>query len=293
MTISDAKRVARRYHSIVNPSQEEKFCYTEALDFLISKTGDSDIMVELGAFYYEQRDFTLALKYYETAAEKQNLYAISNLGYIWYYGRTGEKNYEKAFFYFDTARKMGDLVAAYKVADMYKNGYFVEKDIAKYKQIIEDLYPKVKDAQYLGDPLPEVFTRLAKIRTEEGDPDTALLLYDQARDFLSQRIHDHPFFGDLNIMKWLIQDVYQLRKFDEEAFGLYDLFYLLQQPLKVQFSFDGDEHEIESAEEEAAIAVRLDDQWYRTIDDFFLKAELDGVQLTFLEDDLYDFRIIR
>ena len=147
MTISDAKRVARRYHSIVNPSQEEKFCYTEALDFLISKTGDSDIMVELGAFYYEQRDFTLALKYYEMAAEKQNLYAISNLGYIWYYGRTGEKNYEKAFFYFDTARKMGDLVAAYKVADMYKNGYFVEKDIVKYKQIIEDLYPKIKDAQ--------------------------------------------------------------------------------------------------------------------------------------------------
>ena len=94
-------------------------------------------------------------------------------------------------------------------------------------------------------------------------------------------------------MKWLIQDVYQLRKFDEEAFGLYDLFYLLQQPLKVLFSFDGDEHEIESAEEEAAIAVRLDDQWYRTIDDFFLKAELDGVQLTFLEDDLYDFRIVR
>lgn len=293
MTISDAKRVARRYHSIVNPSQEEKFCYTEALDFLISKTGDSDIMVELGAFYYEQRDFTLALKYYEMAAEKQNLYAISNLGYIWYYGRTGEKNYEKAFFYFDTARKMGDLVAAYKVADMYKNGYFVEKDIVKYKQIIEDLYPKVKDAQYLGDPLPEVFTRLAKIRTEEGDIDTALSLYDQARDFLSQRIQDHPFFGDLNIMKWLIQDVYQLRKFDEEAFGLYDLFYLLQQPLKVLFSFDGDEHEIESAEEEAAIAVRLDDQWYRTIDDFFLKAELDGVQLTFLEDDLYDFRIVR
>lgn len=293
MTISDAKRVARRYHSIVNPSQEEKFCYTEALDFLISKTGDSDIMVELGAFYYEQRDFTLALKYYEMAAEKQNLYAISNLGYIWYYGRTGEKNYEKAFFYFDTARKMGDLVAAYKVADMYKNGYFVEKDIVKYKQIIEDLYPKVKDAQYLGDLLPEVFTRLAKIRTEEGDIDTALSLYDQARDFLSQRIQDHPFFGDLNIMKWLIRDVYQLRKFDEEAFGLYDLFYLLQQPLKVLFSFDGDEHEIESAEEEAAIAVRLDDQWYRTIDDFFLKAELDGVQLTFLEDDLYDFRIVR
>ncbi len=293
MTITEAKRVVKKYHSLVNPSQEEKFCYTEALDFLISKTGNSDFVVDLGAFYYEQRDFDLALKYYEMAAEKQNLYAISNLGYIWYYGRTGKKNFEKAFFYFDQARKKGDLVAAYKVADMYKNGYFVEKDIKKYKQIIEELYPQVKDAQYLNDPLPEVFTRLAKIRTEEGDTETALSLYDQARNFLSQRIQNHPFFGDLNIMKWLIQDVYQLRKFDEENFGLYDLFQLLQQPLKVHFSFDGDEHEIESAEEEASIAIRLDDQWYRTIDDFFLKAELDGVQITFLEDDLYDFQIVK
>lgn len=293
MTITEAKRAINRFHSLVNPSQEEKFCYTEALDFLISKTDNSDYMVDLGAFYYEQRDFDLALKYYEMAAEKQNLYAVSNLGYIWYYGRTGEKNYEKAFFYFDQARKMGDLVAAYKVADMYKNGYFVEKDIKKYKQIIEELYPQVKDAQYLNDPLPEVFTRLAKIRTEEGDTETALSLYDQARDFLSQRIQNHPFFGDLNIMKWLIQDVYQLRKFDKETFSLYDLFHLLQQPLKVHFSFDGDEHEIESAEEEASIAIRLDDQWYRTIDDFFLKAELDGVQITFLEDDLYDFQIVK
>ena len=32
---------------------------------------------------------------------------------------------------------MGDMVAAYKVADMYKNGYYVEKDYEKYKLIIE------------------------------------------------------------------------------------------------------------------------------------------------------------
>ena len=31
--------------------------------------------------YYEQRYFDLALKYYEMAAEYNNLYAISELGY--------------------------------------------------------------------------------------------------------------------------------------------------------------------------------------------------------------------
>ena len=45
-------------------------------------------MVELGALYYGQRSFDLALKYYEMAARKNNPYAISDLGYIWYYGRT-------------------------------------------------------------------------------------------------------------------------------------------------------------------------------------------------------------
>lgn len=36
-----------------------------------------------------------------------------------------------------------------KVADMYRNGYYVEKDQQKYEQIIEDLYPKVKDMMSL------------------------------------------------------------------------------------------------------------------------------------------------
>ena len=200
MTILEARNICRNYYDLTNPSEEDRFLLAEALDFLITETKEPDYMVELGGMYYEQRRFDLALKYYEMAAEYDNLYAISDLGYIWYYGRTGEKNYEKAFHYFDKARKMGDLIAAYKVADMYKNGYYVEKDYEKYKEIIEDLYPQVADTCNLEDPLPEVFTRLAKIRSEEGSAEEALRLYDIASDFLSQRIQYHPFFGNLDIM---------------------------------------------------------------------------------------------
>ena len=80
------------------------------MNFLVKETKDSNYLVELGARYYEAKEFDLALKYYELAAEYNNRYAISDLGYIWYYGRTGERNYEKAFYYFDKARKMGDLM---------------------------------------------------------------------------------------------------------------------------------------------------------------------------------------
>ena len=291
MTILEARRVCSDYYNKTNPTEEDTFLYTEALKYLIEETKDSDYMVELGGLYYEARAFDLALKYYELAAEYNNLYAISNLGYVWYYGRTGERNYEKAFYYFDKARQMGDVIAAYKVADMYKNGYFVEKDYEKYKAIIEELYPKVKKARRLNEPLPEIFTRLAKIRSEEGDIKEALRLYDLARDFLAQRIQTHPFFGDLNIMKWMISDIYKLRPFDPENMDLYDLYHVLQSPVRVRFMFEDEEHEVEAVEEDGSIVIRFDENWFRTIDDFFRKAELDEELITMRYLELYDYEV--
>ena len=291
MTILEARRVCSDYYNKTNPTEEDTFLYTEALKYLIEETKDSDYMVELGGLYYEAREFDLALKYYELAAEYNNLYAISNLGYVWYYGRTGERNYEKAFYYFDKARQMGDVIAAYKVADMYKNGYFVEKDYEKYKAIIEELYPKVKKARRLNEPLPEIFTRLAKIRSEEGDIKEALRLYDLARDFLAQRIQTHPFFGDLNIMKWMISDIYKLRPFDPENMDLYDLYHVLQSPVRVRFMFEDEEHEVEAVEEDGSIVIRFDENWFRTIDDFFQKAELDEELITMRYLELYDYEV--
>ena len=291
MTILEARRVCSDYYNKTNPTEEDTFLYTEALKYLIEETKDSDYMVELGGLYYEAREFDLALKYYELAAEYNNLYAISNLGYVWYYGRTGERNYEKAFYYFDKARQMGDVIAAYKVADMYKNGYFVEKDYEKYKAIIEELYPKVKKARRLNEPLPEIFTRLAKIRSEEGDTKEALRLYDLARDFLAQRIQTHPFFGDLNIMKWMISDIYKLRPFDPENMDLYDLYHVLQSPVRVRFMFEDEEHEVEAVEEDGSIVIRFDENWFRTIDDFFQKAELDEELITMRYLELYDYEV--
>lgn len=294
MDIIEAKKICSDYwDKITNPTEEDSFLYTEALKYLIEETKDPNWMVDLGSFYYEAKEFDLALKYYELAAEHNNRWAVSNLGYIWYYGRTGRRDYEKAFRYFSRAREMGDLIAAYKVADMYKNGYYVARDFEKYRQIIEELYPKVKNARYLEDPLPEIFTRLAGIRAKEGKTEEALDLYDRARDFLAQRIRNHPFFGDLNIMKWTVQDIYALRPFDPEDMDLWDLYYVLSTPAKVSFAFEDMRHWAEAAEEEGGIAVCYDGKWFRTVDDFFGKAELDGELLTARYAELYDFEVER
>ena len=136
MTIADAIKIIGTLESRNNLSEDEEFEYTEALGFMISETADPRYMMQLGGYYYGQRDFDLALKYYDMAAALDYEEANECLGYVWYYGRTGTKDYEKAFRYFSAAAAKGNLVARYKIADMYKNGNFVDKDYEKYKEII-------------------------------------------------------------------------------------------------------------------------------------------------------------
>lgn len=292
MTIAEARRIEREFYKKPKPTEDDVFLFTEAMDYIIQTTKDPRAMMSLGGYFYDERKFDLALKYYEMAAEYKLVSAYECLGYIWYYGRTGTKDYEKAFKYFKLAKDSGNIVAAYKLADMYKNGYYVEKDYNTYCKIIENLYKKIKNSNRLNDPIPEIFTRLAHIRTEQGKIDEAVQLYYRAKDFLAQRISYNPFFGSLNIMKWLEDDLYELIDFDKDDFDLYDLYYLAKSPVKVRFYFEGKEQRWETVEEDGEIVIHFNDKWYKTREDFFAKACIDDLPLTHIYDTLYDFEVI-
>ena len=292
MTKTEAKKIVREIGDKNNVTEEEKFLLTEALGFLIRETQDPRYMMHLGGIYYEDREFDLALKYYEMAAAQGYEGADECLGYIWYYGRTGVKDYQKAFEPYSRAAERGNLVAKYKVADMYKNGYYVEKDYDKYCEIIESLYPLVCDAQYLNEPLPEVYLRLAAIRREQGRIDEAINLLFDAKEFLIERLIDNPFFGDISNMEWVMREIRNVALIDKFSFDLYDLFYLLEKPRKIRFSYKDAVYEVESAEEDGRIAVRFGEKWYRSIKDFFLNAEIGGKKLVTMPYDLYDFEVV-
>ena len=185
----------------------------------------------------------------------------------------------------------GDPVSTYKVADMYKNGYYVEKDQKKYEQIIEALYPKVKDMDNVFDPVPEVSTRLARIRKDQGRTEDAIDLYLYAKDFLAQRIRFNAFFGNLNIMKWLIDDLYELIEFDEDYFDFFDMYYLLKTPHKITFMYGDDEQKLESVMEGDECSVCFNGKWYHSRDAFFKDASINNTKLTALYDDLYGFEV--
>ena len=289
MTISEAHKIAQDYFDKEAPTEDDFFMLTEALDFLIDATHDSGYMLDLGSVYYGRKDFDQAFKYYEMATEYGNTVAAECLGYVWYYGRTGTKDYKKAFEYFSRGMELGSPISTYKVADMYKNGYYVEKDYEKYKEMIEALYAKYRHSN--KGPLTDIFTRVARIRIEEGKIDEALYLYDRARKLLARMISRNRFFGDMNVMKWTIEDIYRHRKFDKEDFELYDLYYLLNSPHKVTFYYDGDTYEVESLIEDGEVVIRFGDKWYRTVDDFFKKAMIGDMYLTTIYQELLDFEL--
>ena len=54
-------------------------------------------------------------------------------------------------------------------------------------------------------------------------------------------------------------------------------------------------YEVEAVEEDGAVVIRFDggdgERWYRTIDDFFAKAEIAGERIVTLYYDLYGFEV--
>lgn len=293
MTVHEARKMAEAFNENRNPSEEEVFLFTEAMNYLIEEEKNPADMMWLGGYYYEIHRFDLALKYYEMAAAMDFEEAYECLGYIWYYGRTGEKDYEKAFRYFSRLMEKGHLVATYKVADMYRNGYYVERDTDKYEEIIEELYPKVKNCRSVFDPIPEVYTRLARIRKAQGRTEDAIDLYLAARNCLAQRISINAFFGNLNIMKWLIEDLYELIEFDGELIDLFDLYYLLKTPHRVSFFCrNGEKLVVESVMEGSECVINFNGRWFHNVDDFFREATIDGTKATALYRELYGFEVV-
>lgn len=111
--------------------------------------------------------------------------SIINLGYIWEYGRTGTRDYQKAYEYYSLAAVLAESgEATYKLGDMYSRGKSVARDMAKAYQlwsrslelahgVVEVAQPAILIAQLLmSDDCAEAGL--------EPDPLRALSLFQQA-----------------------------------------------------------------------------------------------------------------
>lgn len=177
---------------------------------------------------------------------------------------------------------------------MYRNGYYVKKDFAKFSEIISDLYEIYRDTDDAFDPLPEICIRLAAVREYEGRKDEAVSLLLNGKRMLVTRISYSHFFGDLSIMEAMVNDLYRLKELDRTSFDLYDLYYLMKEPVKVSFSLAGENFTVISVREDnGTMSVCINGKWYYSLTDALMNfRNKHGIYITNAPWEIKDFTVI-
>lgn len=147
------------------------------------------------------------LKLLEKSSDSEEAAFYANtLGYIYYYGRTtdGVPNYEAAYKYFSFAAFSGVYEARYKIADMYKNGYGVVKNLKTARHIVTLLY--YENLEYIqkgifDSKFADIAFRLGNYCKDDEDIyesnfDGMLLCYYQARFAIRMRMLEKNYYGD-------------------------------------------------------------------------------------------------
>lgn len=151
---------------------------------IATNSGDPRATLNLGAIYYNgvdvDRDYQKAVQLYQRAMKSDDpevaSIAINNLGYCYYYGHGVEIDYGKAFELFTRGAILHKCPnCLYKLADMYRYGYFVVQDeciayrLLKEAELFSCLHEKVfyadiakRIAEFLADGLGGTTRNLSK-----------------------------------------------------------------------------------------------------------------------------------
>lgn len=157
--------------------------------------GSEDAANDLGSLYYNGRygepNYEKAVRYYTIAASMGSRAAAENLGYCYYYGRTGAPDYEKAFHYFALGAFDGHIISLYKIGDMYLNGYYVQKNESEaYLIYAHCAATMTEEAEHICGA--DVYMRLADCSADgigtEMDIEKALRLYQAAEHLFHERV---------------------------------------------------------------------------------------------------------
>lgn len=287
MNPKDANAIILKFYSNPNPSAQERFFFEEAMEYMIATTKDPNYIVGLGSYYRGIGRVDLAMRYFNQAIEMGDTCVYECLAAVYLDETSGMKDYAKAFEYFAKAWENGSVSAYLQMAEMYRNGWGVAKDEAKYRSIIEDVYKRVGNSSYIGDPVSEVCIHMGEIRRDQGRVEEAIELFFRAREFLARRISIYSLDEDYREMERLILSIYDIVEFDEGNIDLYDLFYVFQKPSQVHFWYRRRRYTLSFVQDADGETIFFEDRCFRSLIDFMQRGTIAGEPVVKLAGRLY------
>lgn len=103
---------------------------------------DSDCCIGLASNYAMgrgvKRDFEIAFRYYQKAANLGDSYGMHMVGVMYYDGLGVRRNYKRAVDYFRRALEHGETQALYYLGTCYRDGLGVRQDVDKARQYLAE-----------------------------------------------------------------------------------------------------------------------------------------------------------
>ena len=141
-------------------------------EFLVNDAineNNSEILNSEGANYYNKGEYKTAKIYYELASAMGNDTAMSNLGYIYMYGRDVQIDYTIAFAFFRLSAEKGNIEATYKLGNLYQSGKGVEKNIELALEYYDKALKLIDDKGVKKEDYPSIYLTLAKEMMPNGN----------------------------------------------------------------------------------------------------------------------------
>ena len=295
----DPYKEMHAFYGLDDPTADEQFRFAEAMEYLIRTSRDPEdkkaMSYNLAMYYRGIKNFALEKKYLEICAELGDPSGKEQLGFLWYYGPGDEQNYERAFHYFEDCKTRRGL---YMMADMYRCGQYVPRDPEKSREIIEDLFagvlPEKDDPRFYKTTLfPEVALRLVQTDLEDGEAtDFDLGCLSDARRILSIRQQTRPFWGNIKLMRKILETTEEMRGSDRSLADLYDLLLFRETNAAVTFDHAGTRHRLDIFENEGETVYQLGQKWFHGAEDFLEKARIDQKRITTLYKQISDISVL-
>ena len=121
--------------------------------------------------------------------------------------------------------------------------------------------------------------------------DEALDLLSRARVRLADEIKWNPlWWGNIELMEETVTLQYELGG-RPSVLDIYDLFSLALEKCCLCFSYEGKPYFVEVVAEEDGTSLFFEGKWFRSPRDFFSKAQINGLKITYVYDKLDGFLV--
>ena len=295
MTYDRAVEILDRLFSEPEIRESDEPLFIECLMFLATQDGrdlQGEAQFYLGEYYSSYDRYDIAEKYWKMGAENGFDACYSGLGDVYCFEESMKRDYKKAFEYYSKGAELDNLYCKRRVAEMYRDGQYVEKDLTKFKELISELYISTKDNEEHWKMYPDIAYQYAEMLYDEDRKSEATAIYAELLVKFKEFIAYRRYTGSIDYLIKAVDRYYQLVDFEEKDLDLYTMSYLMKNPVMIHFMYNNETFEVETVDEEGEIVVRFGEKWYRSVEDFYMDARIGENSITSLAYEFYDFEVI-